>query len=134
MVANFSNQELTLPKATVLGVAEEASEPPIDRINPRRGSSANMPAKSPSEREQSLYDKLLRDKLDHLTHDDRRNIEPVLLKYALIFHDEESNDFKGKNIVEHQTIVGDAAPIRRPPYKTPYALRQEMKDPGAEDA
>jgi hypothetical protein len=30
MVANFSNQELTVPKATVLGVAEEASEPLIE--------------------------------------------------------------------------------------------------------
>ena len=129
MVANFSNQELTLPKATVLGVAEEASEPLIDKINSRRESSANMSTKPPSERSNiALYDKLLRDKLNHLTQDERRHIEPVLLKYAHVFHDEESNDFKGTNVVEHQILVGDAAPIRRPPYKTPYALRQEMQD------
>ena len=33
MIANFSNVPLTIPKATILGVAEEASESLIDRIN-----------------------------------------------------------------------------------------------------
>jgi hypothetical protein len=88
-----------------------------------------MPTKSPSERvNKALYDKLLRDKLDHLTQHDRRYMEPVLLKYTHVFHDEESNDFKGTNIVEHQIILCDAATIRRPPYKTPYAWRQEIQD------
>jgi hypothetical protein len=88
-----------------------------------------MPTKSPSERgNKALYDKLSHDKLDHLTQDDRQHIEPVLLKYAHVFHDEESNDLKGTNIIEHHILVSDAAPIRRPPYKTPYALRMEMQD------
>jgi len=33
MVTNFSSEELTIPKATVLGVAEEISEPLVVRIN-----------------------------------------------------------------------------------------------------
>ena len=66
--------------------------------------------------------------LDHLTQDARQHIEPVLLKYAHVFHDEDSNDFKGTNVVEHQILVSDAAPIRRPPYRTPYALRQKMQN------
>jgi len=33
MVANFSMQELTIPKATLLGVAEEVSESVVDKIN-----------------------------------------------------------------------------------------------------
>jgi hypothetical protein len=30
-------------------------------------------------------------------------------------------------VVEHQIIVGDAAQIRRPPYRTPCALREDMQ-------
>ena len=49
------------------------------------------------------------------------------MKYAHVFHDEETNDFKGTNIIEHEILVGDARPIRRPQYRTPFALRDEMK-------
>jgi len=35
MVANFSDEQLIIPKATVLGVAEEITEELVDRINPR---------------------------------------------------------------------------------------------------
>jgi len=36
MLVNFRDQTLTVPKSTVLGIAEEASEPLIDRINQRK--------------------------------------------------------------------------------------------------
>jgi len=35
MVANVSDEQLIIPKATVLGVAEEITEELVDRINPR---------------------------------------------------------------------------------------------------
>jgi hypothetical protein len=35
--------------------------------------------------------------------------------------------FKGTNVVEHEIPVGDVQPIRRPRYRTPYALRHEMQ-------
>jgi hypothetical protein len=35
MVANFSDKQLIIPKATVPGVAEEINEELVDRINPR---------------------------------------------------------------------------------------------------
>ena len=44
-----------------------------------------------------------------------------------VFHDEDTNDFKGTDIIEHQIIVDNLPPIRRPQYRTPYALREEMK-------
>jgi hypothetical protein len=50
-----------------------------------------------------------------------------LVKYAHVFHDEELNNFKATNVVEYEIPVGDTPPIRRPPYRTPYALRDEMK-------
>ena len=33
MLANFSNEPLVVPKATVLGIAEEISDPLVDSIN-----------------------------------------------------------------------------------------------------
>jgi len=41
-------------------------------------------------------------------------MESILLKYAHVFHDENTNDFKGTQVLEHQMPVGDANPIRRP--------------------
>jgi hypothetical protein len=49
------------------------------------------------------------------------------LKYAHVIHDEQMNAFKGTDIIEYQILVGVAQPIRTPPYRTPYALRGEMK-------
>jgi hypothetical protein len=37
------------------------------------------------------------------------------------------NDFKGTYIIEHQIIVDNVPLIRRPQYRNPYALREEMK-------
>ena len=69
---------------------------------------------------------LLQGKLDHLPEAERKLNEPVLLEYTHVFHDEETNDFKGTD-VEHQILVGDVQPIRRPQYRVPYSLRDEMK-------
>jgi len=41
MVANFSNEELTIPKATVLGIAEGVTEEIVDRINVRENREPN---------------------------------------------------------------------------------------------
>jgi hypothetical protein len=62
-----------------------------------------------------------------LTTEDRQEFDPVVRKYAQVFHDEVSNDFTESNVVEHQILVGDANPIRRAPCRTPYALRKEMQ-------
>jgi hypothetical protein len=70
---------------------------------------------------------LLNGKLD-LIQADKELIEPVLLKYSHIFHDEGTNDFKGTDLLEHQIITGDAQPIRRPRCRTPFALRGEMEE------
>jgi hypothetical protein len=35
MVANLSDEQLIIPKAAVLGMAEEITEKLVDRINPR---------------------------------------------------------------------------------------------------
>jgi hypothetical protein len=49
------------------------------------------------------------------------------MKYAHVFHDEETNDSKGTDVIEHEILVGNGKHIRRPPYCTPYALLGETK-------
>jgi hypothetical protein len=53
-------------------------------------------------------------------------MEPVLKKYRHVFHVEESNDFRGTELIEQRIVTGDAKPIRKPPYRVPLALRKEM--------
>ena len=122
MLANFSQEELTLPKATVLGLAEEVSETLVDQINTE--SPTRPQGKT---RKEALYKKLLGDKLHHLTKNERLLIEPVLQKYAHVFYDEETNDFNSTDVIEHKIVVTDPTPIRRPQYRTPYELRGEME-------
>ena len=115
MLANFSNEELAIPKATILGVAEEVSESIVDKINTQAECNADSPTKGPrNKRNEALYNKPLQGKLDHLTSDDRQHIEPILHKYAHVFHDEDTNDFKVTHVTEHQIFVGDVKRIRKP--------------------
>ena len=57
----------------------------------------------------------------------KENIQPVELKYAYVFHDEDTNDFKRTLVVEHEIHLGDTKPIRRPTYRTLYSLRKEIQ-------
>jgi len=115
MVVNFSNEELTIPNAILIGVAEEITEELVGVINagdkPKCSLLNNQQRKKGNE---ALYRKLLQGKLDYLSEKERELIEPVLLEYAHAFHDEETNDFKGTDIKEHQILIGDRRPIRRP--------------------
>jgi len=123
MLANCGDSPITIPKSTVLGIAEQVSETLVDRINTsRRLKEAGKVIKN-----EALYQKLLGGKLDHLPSEDRKKIEPVLLKYAHVFHDEKSNDFKTTELVEHEINLKDPMPLRRPQYRTPFALSEEMK-------
>jgi hypothetical protein len=86
----FSNEALTVTEATVLGIAEEISESSVDKINREGQSSFEVLTESHScEKHKALFQKLLKWKLDHLPPHERQLIEPVLVKYAHAFHDEE---------------------------------------------
>jgi hypothetical protein len=47
------------------------------------------------------YIKFVKGMLDNLPKEERQLIEPVFLKYAHLVHDDETNDFKETNIIEH---------------------------------
>jgi len=75
MVANFSDEALTIPKATVLGIAERISESMVAKINTKSEANLIEPAKPPRKRRnETLYYKLLQGKLDHLTQEERESI------------------------------------------------------------
>lgn len=66
----------------------------MNKIN-RGHSSSDVPTDSRScEKIKALFQKLLQEKLDHLQRNERQLIEPVLVKYEHVFHEEELNDFK----------------------------------------
>jgi hypothetical protein len=91
MLTKFSDETLIVPESTLLGIAEEVSHS-IDKINVRTEANSSEPSKPPRKRKNEiLYTKLLHGKLDHLSPEHRRHIEPVVVKYAQVFHDEERN-------------------------------------------
>jgi hypothetical protein len=51
MLANFSSESLTIPKATLLGVAEGVSKALIDDTNPGKESAQTSPVRPPRKRE-----------------------------------------------------------------------------------
>jgi homoaconitase/3-isopropylmalate dehydratase large subunit len=126
MIANFSD-ELIIPKATVVNIAEEVTEKVIDRINARDSTRPQPSNHQRKEKNKTLYKKQLQGKLDHLSEKDKQAIEPVLIKYTHVFHDEHTNDFKGTDVIEHQILVEDTRPIRKPQYRVPYSLRKEKQ-------
>ena len=56
--------------------------------------------------------------LTHLSCAERKFIEPALIKYAGIFHDDEDNDFKSTNVVVYKIEARYAPPVRKAPYKS----------------
>ena len=96
------------------------SESVVDRTNPKGKSESGTTVRPHRQKKNvALYHKVWEGKLDHLSADDRVLIEHVLLKYVHVFHDEDTNDFKCTDVMEHEILVGDTPPIRRPQYRTP---------------
>jgi len=134
MLANFSQEEIVLPKASVVGVAEAISPCVVAEINDSanpsntpcftNGKGANKNRNAPSETKCRDY---LDSVLGHLTRKERAVMEPVLRKYRHVFHDEDEADFEGTDLVEHRIITGEAQPIRKAQYRVPYSLREEME-------
>ena len=78
LLENFSSETQTIPKATILALAEEVSEALIEKINAGNETSSETPTKPPRKKKNdALYKKLLSGKLDHLTVEDKEQIEPV---------------------------------------------------------
>ena len=58
----------------------------------------------------------------------REIIEPVLIKYAGIFHDDQDHDFKSTNVVVHKIETGDATPIKKAHQKDKAYYDKKAKE------
>jgi hypothetical protein len=132
MVANFSDEPILIPKATTLGVEEEVSEtliapiPDEDEISETAFNISKTVENRFAGNQKFLS--YLNGKLAHLSRDKRASIEPVLVRFANVFHDDETNDFKSTNVVEHRIETAETRSIRRAPYRVPFALKEEMEN------
>jgi hypothetical protein len=129
VIANFSEEQLTLPKGTILGVAQEVVENAVFTVDDEEETNRGQDQIFYSGEQEEVpqwFRKYLNEKLAHLSSDEKEIIEPVLIQYAEIFHNEENNDFKSTKIIEHRIETEDSPPIKKAPYKVPFALRQEM--------
>jgi hypothetical protein len=124
MVTNFTHERVVLPKSTAVGVAEEISEALVATITTETKPQGENTSQPPIEgKDDPAFRSYVEGKLKHLTAAERRVIEPVLLKYRRVLNDDTINDFKGTDLVKHRIITGETKPIRKAPYRTPYALR-----------
>lgn len=125
MVVNFSHEETELPKATVLGLAEETSGNTLAAISDSESSNSSRSRKIchgvNTVGNDSTFRQYLKNKLGYLSREERSVLEPVLMKYTHIFHEEGSTDF-----AEHRIVTGDAKPIRKSPYSVQFSLIEEM--------
>jgi len=131
MVVNFSGEEVVLPRATVVGVAEEISPSLVAAINddasPADSCSNKTRCYVNTAKDEAKFRDYLSEVLGHLPKHERAVMEPVLHKYKNVFHMNEDSQFQGTDLVEHRIITGDARPIRKAPYRVPFALRDEME-------
>jgi hypothetical protein len=134
MIVNFSQEEIVLPKSTVIGIAEEVFPCVVATINDDDHGSPPSHEKQNGKRQHvntvardTKYRQYLGSVLGHLTKQERAVLEPVLQKFRHVFHDDEDAEFKGTDLVVHRIITGDARPIRKAPYRVPYALKDGME-------
>jgi hypothetical protein len=131
MLVNFSQEEITIPKATVLGVAEEISPNVVAAVNDEKPTEYKTREGSHSQvntvKGMTKMRSYIHEALSHLSGNERQVMETVLLKYGHVFHDESDGKFPGTDVIEHRIVTGDAKPIRKAPYRVPYALRDEME-------
>jgi hypothetical protein len=57
MLANLSVEKLTVPKHTVLGIAQQVSEEMIDKISVEEGSDIDRPPRK--RKKETLHERLL---------------------------------------------------------------------------
>jgi hypothetical protein len=131
MLVNFSHEEIVIPKATVIGVAEEISPSLIAALNedekskPEGGNARRKPVNTVKNSDK--HKAYVQEAVSHLSGEEKQVMEAVLLKYGHVFHDESKGTFPGTDVIEHRIITGDAKPIRKAPYRVPFALRGEME-------
>jgi hypothetical protein len=117
-VANFSHEQIKLPKATILGIAEETPNSLVAAINDRKNTNFSRGYRKRSRNNavaiDPLFEQYLKDKLGHLFQEERAVMEPVLTKYRYVFHKEGGHDFPKTDLVEHKLLTGELSLLGNP--------------------
>jgi transposase InsO family protein len=66
-------------------------------------------------------------KLNHLSPTEKETLLSVVDEYADLFCNERTGVLPSTTKGRHEIRTGDALPIKKNPYKVPYALREEMQ-------
>jgi len=89
VTSSYSSNMIRTRNSQTIVMVEEITEELVDRINTRDYTISDpLSYKKRKKRNEFLYRKLLHGKLDHLPVKERQMIEPAVLKYAYLFHDE----------------------------------------------
>lgn len=133
-VLNARGQHLELGKNVRLGVAEtlvtlrrntgveshslgtcEALQPSVQALSGRIPTDIRD------------IEEKIREKLGHLRQEEREVLLPVVNEYIELFCNEQSGVLPCTTKGRHEIRAGNALPIKKNPYRVPYALNDEMK-------
>jgi hypothetical protein len=134
-VLNTRGQHLEPGKNVPLGQAEplKCTPPKGAGINFRRAGSRDKAAQRISSltgrnsRELREKRNQLEGKLEHLSPTEKHTLLSVIDEYLDLFCNEETGVLPSTTKGRHEIRTGDALPIKKNPYRVPYALKDEMK-------
>jgi hypothetical protein len=135
-VLNTSRQHLEIGKNVKLGTAEallqrapkvtgldsrnlEAKETSMCSVNLIGGNSSAELAEAQAE---------LQRRLAHLVTEERQILMLVMNEYLDLFCNNKEGVLPCTTKGFHEIRTGDALPVKKSPYRVPYALREEMKN------
>ena len=125
-IMNLSLEEVEIGKQTYVGVASPIQ---IENTQEEKGCNVNVSTVQRKETaKQGKFDEYLQEKLAHLKGKDRSTLEIVLRKYEHLFYGFQSEELGCTSQVEHSIETGDARPIKKSPYRIPYALKPVVEE------
>jgi hypothetical protein len=132
---NTRKQYLELGKNTQLGQAEPLrctpasgmrfDSRPQEKDGVADGKINSISGRNPRERRE--VEDELNLKLNHLTKQEKQALFPVIKEYLDLFCNEKTGVLPSTTKGCHEIRTGDALPIKKNPYRVPYALKDEMR-------
>lgn len=117
-VANFSDDKIHINKGTKLVSIETIETVEVDQ------AEINLIEKEIDEDMEMFGGKF---DLDHLNDKEKEQVLELINKHKNIFAD-SVKQLTGCDTVAHRIHLSDEIPVRQKPYRTPHALREELKN------
>lgn len=118
-IINISEEDLKIPKNTVLCSLEE--------INEQKQSNNVRHVKMVQQRQEEFQQKL-EEKIKHLPKEERDKMRDLLQSYADLFSLGGTENLGCTGIVKHKINTGNNSPIYKRPYRVPQSQRGILKD------